>query len=208
MEPFHVMTHGVRVGPIRRLLGRLVALVVRWRVEARIPENLRKAVVIAAPHTSLWDGALIVALTWARGVRLSWMVKHSAYRWPLRSFMRFLGAVPVHRSAPKGVVGAMASQLRQADAMFLAVAPAGTRRKVRYWKSGFYRIAVEAGVPLVFGFLDYGRRLAGISEPFHPTGDIARDMEIVRAFYKDIQGCHPELMSSRRLREEDEPEKG
>ena len=205
MEQFGTIASGASVGPIRRLLGRIFVLVVRWRVDCHIPETTPKAVVIAAPHTTYWDGVMIVGLSWAMGVRLSWMVKDAAYRWPFRAFMRFVGAVPVDRSAPQGIVGSVAQQLREADAMYLAVAPSGTRRKVQYWKSGFYRIAREAGVPLVFGFVDYGRKHGGLSEPYHLTGDVGKDMDRLRAFYAGMKGHRPELMSHRRLREEDEP---
>lgn len=175
-----------------------------WQTENHIPQHTRKAVVIGAPHTSNWDGVLIVALTWALGLRLCWLIKHSAYRWPFRTILRFLGAVPVDRRGAKGMVGVVAEQLTQADAIFLALAPEGTRKSVTHWKSGFYRIALEAKVPLVFGYLDYSRKRSGLSEPFHPSGDIVADMDHIRAFYEQIQGHRPEGMSPVRLREEDE----
>ncbi len=163
MEPFHTIATGTSVGPIRRLLGRIFVFVVGWRVESHVPETTCKAVVIAAPHTTYWDGVMIVGLSWAMGVRLSWMVKDAAYRWPFRFIMDFVGALPVNRSSPRGIVGSVAKQLKEADAMYLAVAPSGTRRKVKYWKSGFYRIAREAGVPLVFGFVEQATERHGVA---------------------------------------------
>ncbi len=204
MQQPTTITTGLRVGPLRRVLGRAFALVYGWKAVCHIPPTTRRAVVIAAPHTSNWDGVFLVALTWALGVRLSWMLKKKAFRWPFRTALRWLGAVPVDRAAPGGLVDSVAGQIARAEGMYLAMAPEGTRKKTDYWKSGFYRIALAAEVPLVFGFLDYGRKIGGMSEPFHPTGDIAADMDHIRSFYTDIVGCIPEKAGPVRLRTEDE----
>ena len=204
MEQTPVIVAGISVGPMRRWVGKVVARLAGWQAESHIPRHTRKAVVIGAPHTSNWDGVFIVALTWSLGLRLCWLVKQSAYRWPFRRILRFLGAVPVDRRGAKGMVGMVAEQLTQADAVFLALAPEGTREQVTYWRSGFYRIALEAKVPLVLGYLDYGHKRGGLSEPFHPSGDIVADMAHIRAFYEPIQGRHPERMSPVRVRLEDQ----
>jgi 1-acyl-sn-glycerol-3-phosphate acyltransferase len=99
----------------------------------------------------------------------------------------------------------MAERFRESDELLLGVAPEGTRGKVAFWKSGFYHIAVESGVPLGLGFLDYDRKLCGLGPYVIPTGNVGEDMDKIRAFYRNVRGKHPELQSEPRLREETQP---
>jgi len=195
---------GARVGPVRRWLGSLFLRVAGWKVEGGLSEGAPVAVVIGAPHTSAWDGLFLVALSWAIGVHLSWLAKHSMFRWPCEGFLRSLGAVPIVRGARGGAVEQVAAQLRAAEAMYLAIAPAGTRCKTDHWKSGFYQMATLAGVPIVCGYVDYGRRVGGLGEAWMPSGEVRADMDRIRAFYEGVQGENPELESRIWLREEGE----
>ena len=116
--------------------------------------------------------------------------------------MRWLGGVPVDRRAAHGVVGQAAEMLTDADKMFLAVAPAGTRSKASHWKSGFYHIANSAQVPIVCAFLDFENKVGGVGPSFVPTGDIRADMDRIRAFYDGMKGYRPELSTKMVLKEE------
>ena len=108
-----------------------------------------KLVVIAAPHDTNWDLPFALAAAWALGLDLHWMGKKSLFRWPFGWLMERLGGVPVDRSAPAGVVGDIVSQFASRPELALAIPPEGTRSRAPYWKSGFHRIAVGAGVPIV-----------------------------------------------------------
>jgi 1-acyl-sn-glycerol-3-phosphate acyltransferase len=173
-----------------------------WRVEGTLPET-RKFVFIAAPHTSNWDLPFMLATAYILGVEISWMGKHTLFEGPFGWFMRALGGIPVNRTAPQGLVQQVAAVFQRSDTLILAIPPEGTRKKVAYWKSGFYHIARSAQVPIGLSFLDFGRKVAGLGPLITPTGDIRADMEQVRAFYRDIRGKHPALESEPRLREED-----
>ncbi len=172
-----------------------------WDVEGDAPQVTR-GVLIAAPHTTNWDLPHMLAASFIFRLRISWMGKHTLFRWPFGWFMRKLGGIPIDRTSPHGVVEQVAERLRQADLLIIAVPPAGTRRKSNRWKSGFYWIAHSAGVPVICGSLDYQRRCAGLGFVFHPSGDVDADMAQVRAHYANIEGRYPALESTVRLKEE------
>jgi len=165
---------------------------------------LAKGVVIAAPHTSNWDLPHMLAASWVFRLRVSWFGKHTLFRPPLGWLLQRLGGLPVDRTAPRGLVGEVAARLETADQLFVAVSPEGTRGRRDRWKSGFYWIAHEAKVPVVCGYLDYGRRRAGLGLTFVPSGDVIADMDRVREFYAGIRGRHPSSESDIRLKEEEE----
>ena len=116
--------------------------------------------------------------------------------------MRRLGGIPVDRRAPHSLVTQMAQKFKSSDDLVLAVPPEGTRRKVAGWKSGFYHIASEAGVPIGLGYLDYEKKLCGLGAFVIPSGNITQDMDGIRRFYRNIRGKYPNLETEPRLREE------
>lgn len=161
----------------------------RWRLEGRLPD-LRKYVIIAAPHTSNWDLPVMLSLAFALRAKVFWMGKGNLFRWPFAGFFRWLGGIPVDRSKSNNVVAQSIETFQRCDDLVLMIPPEGTRRKVRYWKTGFYYIAVGAGVPIALGFIDYRRKAGGIGPLLKPSGDISADMEMIRAFYSGIEGKH------------------
>jgi 1-acyl-sn-glycerol-3-phosphate acyltransferase len=174
-------------------------------VEGELPRGVRQAVLIAAPHTSNWDLPHMLAAAFIFRVRLSWMGKHTLFRFPLGPLLRFFNGMPIDRRAPQGMVGQTTARFRQGDPFILGIPPSGTRKRAAQWKSGFYWIAVEAGVPIVCAYLDYGRRRAGLGFTFVPTGDPKADMARIREFYADKRGKFPESETPPLLKEEAGP---
>lgn len=197
----NITQDGRTVGSIRRLTGRVVCRLMGWTPVGGLPAP-KRAIFIASPHTSNWDGFIMQAVAWALGVRLSWMTKHTLFKWPFRRFLRAVGAVPVDRTKRSDTVGQIARQITESDGMYLAIAPAGTRARRDFWKSGFYHMAHAAGVPVVCGFLDFKRRRGGCGPVIELTGDRKADMDRIRAFYDGIEGRHPELHTPVLLRDE------
>lgn len=184
-------------------LGRLWLRLFGWTLDVAPAVIPPRFVFIAAPHTSSWDLPFMLATAYALGIRISWLGKHTLFRRPLGWPMRWLGGIPVDRGAPHDVVRQTAHMFSVRDRLVLAVPPEGTRRKVTHWKSGFYHIALQGGVPIGLGFLDYRTRRCGLGPLLTPTGDVRRDMERIRAFYRGVRGKHAELESEPRLKEED-----
>jgi 1-acyl-sn-glycerol-3-phosphate acyltransferase len=189
-------------GRFARTLGALFLRFFGWRVEGDLPPET-KAVVIAAPHTSNWDMPFMLAVAYVLGVRPSWLGKRELFRWPFGGFMRWLGGLPVDRRSRNNVVQQVVDLFAAVDRLFIVIPPSATRSRAPHWKSGFYHIARGAGVPVMCTFLDYRRKVGGVGPIFHPSGNVAADMDRLRAFYDGIQGRFPHLTTPVRLPEED-----
>jgi 1-acyl-sn-glycerol-3-phosphate acyltransferase len=168
-------------------LGRGFLQLAGWSFDGAIPD-VPKAVIIVAPHTSNWDFFVGVAAMFALGVRVQFLGKHTLFFWPLGSVMRWLGGIPVDRRSPSGVVDTTVDLFRQRRQMMLGLAPEGTRSSVERWKTGFYFVASQAGVPIVPVALDYARRKIRIGDRFEPTGRIDDDLRCLEGFFSDIEG--------------------
>ena len=151
---------------------------------------VRKAVMVAAPHTSNWDGVWMLAAAGFYQVKLSWMGKKSLVDHPLGGIVRWLGCVPVDRASAGDVAQQSAEAFGKTEQMVLAIAPEGTRSLTKTWKSGFYRIAVAAKVPLILSVLDYRHRTIRIDGAFEPTGDYETDLPKIQAGYTGAGGRH------------------
>ena len=187
--------------PIARLFGNLVLKLFGWKRAGGVPDH-PNMVIIAAPHTSNWDFIFLMATAYSFGISINWLGKDTLFKTPLGPLLRFMGGVPVDRSQPNNLVQSLCVQIDQGDGVNLVVPPAGTRRQTDYWKSGFYRIAVAAQIPLVCGYLDYPKKEAGLGLAFLP-GELTEDMNRIREFYDPIIGKYPERKSRIRLKEED-----
>ena len=186
------------------LLSRFFLLLWRWNVVPPSGEVPDRCVVIAAPHTSNWDFPLTLAMARVSGVPIRWLGKHQMFRGPAGPLMRALGGVPVDRSTPGGLVAALAAEFARRDQLVLVVPAEGTRSRTEYWKSGFYRIAQAADVPILCCFVDRPTRTGGFGPVVRPTGDLRADMDVIRAFYDGKVGIRPGYFGPVRLREEDE----
>jgi 1-acyl-sn-glycerol-3-phosphate acyltransferase len=174
---------------MKRWIARAALWLGGWRSHGTPPTEPRY-VLIAYPHTSNWDFIWVLAFAWATDVRISWMGKEEMFRWPFGGLMRRLGGIPVCRTARANQVDQLVARFRDAERLALVVPAEGTRRWVPRWKSGFYHIARAAHVPVVLGFLDYGRKIGGFGPAVRLTGDVRRDMDVVRAFYAPMRGKH------------------
>jgi 1-acyl-sn-glycerol-3-phosphate acyltransferase len=190
---------------LKQRLAKFCLWTVGWEVAGEFPP-VQKFVLIAAPHTSNWDLALMLLISTVMGFRVSWIGKNTLFYWPQGMLLRALGGVSVDRSKSHDVVKLMAEEFRKRDSFILAVPPEGTRSASPYWKSGFYFIAKGAGVPICLGFLDYGRKRGGLGPLVMPSDDIRADMDTMRAFYADKTGRYPAGKGPVRLAAEDKPQ--
>jgi 1-acyl-sn-glycerol-3-phosphate acyltransferase len=164
-----------------------------------------QGVIVVYPHTSNWDFPLGVLAKWALGLQVRYWAKDSLFRVPvLGAFMRHIGGIPVDRSAAHGVVGQTVQEMRDAHRAgrlcWLVVAPEGTRKAVPGWKSGFYRVAVGANVPIGIAAFDYGKREIRLHDYFLPCGDESQDLQHLARLLEGVRGYHPEQAAPIRLR--------
>jgi 1-acyl-sn-glycerol-3-phosphate acyltransferase len=186
---------------MRRLLARLVLAVSRYKVTGTAPAD-PVCVMVAAPHTSNWDFILMIAMAWQADVSPVWLGKREMFWGPLGPLFRAMGGIAVDRENPGGLAATMADLARDGHVSAVVIPPEATRSLGTYWKSGFRRIAADAGVPIVLTYLDGPTRSGGFGPTFHPTDDVVADMDRIRAFYADKQGLRPDRFTPPLLREE------
>lgn len=186
---------------IRSLLARLYWTFSRWKLQTE-PAPSTPTVLVGAPHTSNWDFVLMLAIAWRLRMHIRWLGKDSLFRGWRGPIMRGLGGIPVDRSDASRVVGEVVDRIRAGEVFGLVVTPDGTRGGNTHWKSGFYRIAREAGMPVTLGYVDCTTMTTGLGPTIDLTGDTGADMDRIRAFYADKAGLRPHLRTEPRLREE------
>ena len=184
-------------------LGKTIIKISGWRVAGGVPTDSKSMLIIAAPHTTNWDLFFLLGAAYSFRLSIQWLVKDSLFLPLMGRILSFLGGIPVDRSKNNNLVGDLAARIQASDGLALVVPPSGTRRYTDYWKSGFYRIALAANVPIVCGYLDYARKEAGLGMSFYLSGNMTEDMDKIRAFYEPITGKNPASKSRIRLREED-----
>ena len=182
--------------------ARFALKVLGWRWEGGLPPD-QKLVLIVAPHTSNWDLPVGILFKWALKIDCNYLAKHTVFWPPLSWFFNATGAIPVFRHEHRNVVGQVADMFAQRERLWLAIAPAGTRSKTDYWKSGFYYMALEAKVPLLPIILDFDRKVMAFGSLHHMTGQISQDMDRIRVFFDGSIGHRNELSTPVRLSVED-----
>lgn len=176
-----------------RSLARFILRIDGWTLVGEVPP-LSKAVFIAAPHTSNWDGFWLLVCKIALGVRVRFLAKHTLFWWPLGPLLRALGAIPVERSKRGAHVQRLVDLFATSERLFLAIAPEGTRKWSPHWRSGFLQIAQAAGVPIVMTFIDYEKRRVGIGPQVDTSRGAAETMREIRAFYQQCGAAIPANM--------------
>lgn len=186
---------------IRRAVAKGFWAVCGWKlVTQRVPRDGR-GLIIGGPHTSNWDFVLMLAIAWEDELRFRWLGKRELFRAPFGPLMRGIGGIPVDRARPAGIVEDVLAMTRAGENFYLVVTPEGTRRGSS-WKSGFYRIARGADLPVTLGYVDRTTKTVGLGPTIELTGDVRADMDVIREFYADKSGWVPSRRTEPRLREE------
>ena len=179
------------VSALMHWFAKLLFRLTGWKVEGEVHQPPR-FVIIAAPHTSNWDAIIMLVAAYILRVKISWFIKEAAFFFPLGILIRAVGGIPIDRSKRQNVVAQAVESFKQQDRLILAVPPEATRSHSTSWKTGFYYIARGAGVPIVLGFIDYRRKVAGLGPAFTPTGDIVADFKVFAEFYEHVTPKFPE----------------
>ena len=180
-----------RIHKIQALLGILFLAVTGWKVAGSVPD-ISKFVLVLAPHTSNWDLPFILAVMYGLGLKINWFGKKELFVWPIGCVFKWLGGIPIDRSFRQNVVQQTVQTIRECEQIVMGIAPEGTRSQSRHWSTGFYYIAGLAQAPIVFGYLDYARKVGGLGPVMHTTGNIEADMKVIREFYSGITAKHPQ----------------
>lgn len=168
-----------------------------WKVTHTLPKDIKKCVIIAAPHTSNWDFIYGMGALRKMKIKTRFTIKKEWYKFPFKWLMKKLGALPIDRSikpdgSRRGTVEVMVDLFHNDDDLLLLITPEGTRSRVDKWKTGFYYVAINAKVPIALGFIDYAKRECGVGKIIYPSGDYKTDMKSIMDFYQNFIPKHPE----------------
>lgn len=178
-----------------KLIAKIFFKLTGWSIAGKPPQGIKKYIIVAAPHTSSWD-FIYGSFAWTLfGLKVKYLIKKEWFKFPMGIFFRVLGGVPVDRSRHTNFVDAMADFVNCKKEIIVLITPEGTRKKVQKWKTGFYYLALKSNIPVVPGKLNYKTRQAILGNPFMPSGDIQKDFELLREFYRDAVGKNPENFS-------------
>lgn len=184
-----------------RLLSKLIFSIFGWKLDDHLKADFRRCVMIASPHTSNWDFIFARAAFSLLRIPVRFTVKKEWMRFPFKSTMGALGAIAIDRSPKKpgdprpSMTEAMIELFSKNKELVVLVTPEGTRSLVTKWKTGFYHVAVGAGVPVALGYLDYKNKIAGVGKIVYPSGDMHKDLKEIMDFYKNIPARYPEKFS-------------
>jgi 1-acyl-sn-glycerol-3-phosphate acyltransferase len=178
-------------GPLLAALGRLMVRLRGWRFEGKVPDE-PKMILLVAPHTSNWDFLTGLWAKFALQLKAGFLGKHTLFWWPLGAFLRSIGGIAIDRSKPAGITDDSVRAFQESERLMLVIAPEGTRSKSRRWKSGFYRIAVAAEVPILLIAFDYPRKVIRLGPLFRPTGDYETDLAEIQSHYHAGMALRPE----------------
>lgn len=158
-----------------------------WSMQGEWPD-LKKMVIIAAPHSSAWDVVIGLLVIQGTGMKVVFMGKQEVFRWPFKSILKYLGGMPVNRAAPGGVIDQVVGEIKKSEQMWFALAPEGTRKAVKEWKTGFWKIAKQANVPVCCAYFHFPDKVVGVGKVFELSDDMEADIAQIRAWYKPYQG--------------------
>ncbi len=174
---------------MKRLSSYIYHKILGWKAVGDFnKETVKKCMIIVVPHTSWHDFYIGLLIRQVMDLKISFLGKKELFKWPIGWYLKRVGGIPLDRTPGQNKVEAIAELFEKRDELRLAIAPEGTRKKVKEWKTGFYHIAKAASVPVIMVTFDFGKKQNVISEPFYPTDDMEADLELMYSFFKGVKG--------------------
>jgi 1-acyl-sn-glycerol-3-phosphate acyltransferase len=166
-----------------------------WKVSGSLPADVKKCIIVVAPHTSMGDFIIGRFAFWYLRIKVNFLIKKEAFTPWLGWLIKGSGGIPVDRSRAANVTSHVVKMIQESESIAIVITPEGTRELVTHWKKGFYFLAQNAGIPIALAYIDYGTKKGGIGPIVWPTGDYDSDMNKIREFYVGMKGKHPECSS-------------
>lgn len=174
------------------LLAKLIYSIAGWKTEGTIPKDIKRCIVLMAPHTSNWDFVLGFLGFAILRIKVHFLIKKESFVFPLGILVKAMGGVAVDRQRASNVVTSVSHEFQNREKFVLIIAPEGTRSHNKHWKRGFYHISLLAKVPIILGYLDYKEKVAGLGDIIVPSGNYESDLALIEAFYMQKTARFPE----------------
>jgi 1-acyl-sn-glycerol-3-phosphate acyltransferase len=163
-----------------------------WEVKGELPPEVKKCIIVVAPHTSMTDFIIGRFAFWYLRIKVSFLIKKEAFTFWVGWLIRGSGGIPVDRRKGSDVTNHIVTLIEKSERIAIVITPEGTREKVTHWKRGFYFLAETARIPIALAYIDYGKKKGGIMTVIHPSGDYNADMLRIKEFYRGMVGKHPD----------------
>ncbi len=177
---------------VMRTISRIYFWITGWKLDGRLSPDIKKCILVAAPHTSNYDFGYSRAALYLMGVNVKYLAKKELLSSPLGFIFRLTGAIGVERDRSENMVTRLVEMFNHSEELVVMLAPEGSRKLKGKWKTGFYHAAMQAKVPIALASLDYRKKVANVGPVFHPTGNYLEDMMQVKEFYKGVTARYPE----------------
>ena len=177
---------------IIKSISKLYFLLSGWKTVGGIPPDVKKCIIVGAPHTSNWDFIYARLGLYIFDYKIRYLIKDSMFKNPIAAwFFRVTGGIPVNRNKNTNLTGDLAQLLKDNATLYIAIPPEGTRKWVKRWKTGFYRIATDCNIPIALAFLDFKKKQAGFMKIFYPTGNMIEDFKVIESYYTPEMAANP-----------------
>ena len=175
-----------------KLITKLLLWILGWKVKNSLPKDLKKCVIIAAPHTSNFDFFIGRIAFFYTGIKTYFLIKKESFNFIMGPMLVAAGGIPVDRNKNTHLVERLANMFETNDSFFITITPEGTRKLTNKWRKGFYHIALKANVPIVLSYVDYKKKEGGYGPIITPSGNYEADLKIIQNFYRTIVPRYPE----------------
>ncbi len=176
-----------------RILSIIILKLIGWKVIGALPKGFHKFIMIEAPHTSNLDFIIGRLAFYKLGIKAKFLIKHESFKFPMGGILKAMGGIPVNRGKRNNMIDQVTDLFEKSDELAVIITPEGTRKYNANWKKGFYHIAKKANVPVICGFIDYGKKEGGIGPIIYPSpGNFEKDFAVIENFYRDKTARHPE----------------
>ena len=182
-----------------KYIAKFILWIMGWTIRGGIPGKEKKAVIVAAPHTSNWDYIIGRLAYFVLGVNVKFLIKKEVFIWPIGGLIKMWGGIPVDRGRKSNLVEQMVNYFNEYETLYMVITPEGTRKRVNHWKRGFYYISQRANVPMALGYVDYKKKEGGLGPIIFPSGDYEADLKKIQDFYRDKTARHPEKFNLSRV---------
>jgi len=177
---------------MKGVLSKWVLRALGWKIKGSLPPDIKKCILVAAPHTSYWDFMIARLTFYYMHVNVRFLIKKELFKFPFKRYIKWIGCIPVDKSNSKKAIFSAVEAIHKYDTIHLVITPEGTRKYTNRWKRGFYFIAVHAKIPIVLTYVDYAKKEGGFGPLIYPTGDFDKDFAQIEQFYSTITAKYPE----------------
>ncbi|MDR0969252.1 MAG: 1-acyl-sn-glycerol-3-phosphate acyltransferase [Lentimicrobiaceae bacterium] len=176
---------------VLKSISKIVVKISGWKIIGELPKEIKKCVIIVAPHTSMWDFVIGRLVYWTFDVPVRFLIKKEMFDNPFGWLLKKFGGIPVNRGKQNNMIDYVTKLFDRFEKLNVVITPEGTRKFTRHWKKGFYYIALKANVPIAIAFIDYGKKEGGFGPMLYPSGNFDADFKIIEDFYKTKTARHP-----------------